>query len=214
MGADYTPRRGPSRRPKEKAPALTPGLKSLIAVITLRHLLREEKQGTTALRLSFAGHFSRVRTACNRSDQRRRDHPEQRGRRSAAARPPTSWPHPPCPLSRQPPAPPAPRCLHPRTGAREPPRGLRPDLPGVRARRAAAGPGRGLHARRAAPVSLDRLLPRGRGMRGAGHAGDGAVPGDRPGAEDARRPRSHQPRRPGAARGARAEDSAFPNSGC
>jgi len=37
----------------KKAPAEKPGPQSLIAVITLRLLLREEKQGTTTLRLSF-----------------------------------------------------------------------------------------------------------------------------------------------------------------
>jgi hypothetical protein len=44
---------------KEK-PRPRPGLQSLIAVITLRRLLREEKQGMTALRLSFEGYFSRA----------------------------------------------------------------------------------------------------------------------------------------------------------
>ena len=44
---------------QRKAPATRPGLKCLIAVITVRHLLREEKQGMTTLRLSFAGYFSR-----------------------------------------------------------------------------------------------------------------------------------------------------------
>ncbi len=34
------------------------GLQCLIAVITLRHLLREVKQGMTTSRLSFAGQFS------------------------------------------------------------------------------------------------------------------------------------------------------------
>src|SRR5438477_12683748 len=51
-----------SRRPtgpEEKAPTVRPGLKSLNAVITVRHLLREEKQGTTTLRLSFTNYFSR-----------------------------------------------------------------------------------------------------------------------------------------------------------
>jgi hypothetical protein len=37
-----------------------PGPGSLIAVITLRHLLREEKQGTTASRLSFKNDFIRT----------------------------------------------------------------------------------------------------------------------------------------------------------
>jgi hypothetical protein len=44
---------------KKKAPAYGPGQKSLIAVITVRLLLREEKQGTTTLRLSFTGNFIR-----------------------------------------------------------------------------------------------------------------------------------------------------------
>jgi hypothetical protein len=44
---------------KEKAPTRRSGLKSLNAVITVRHLLREEKQGMTALRLSFTNYFSR-----------------------------------------------------------------------------------------------------------------------------------------------------------
>jgi len=34
---------------RKKAPAIRPGLKSLIAVKALKHLLREEKQGTTDL---------------------------------------------------------------------------------------------------------------------------------------------------------------------
>jgi hypothetical protein len=34
---------------RKKAPAIRPGLKSLIAVKALKHLLREEKQGTTSL---------------------------------------------------------------------------------------------------------------------------------------------------------------------
>jgi hypothetical protein len=46
-------------RHKKKAPTIRPGLKSLNAVITIRHLLREEKQGMTASRLSFANYFSR-----------------------------------------------------------------------------------------------------------------------------------------------------------
>jgi hypothetical protein len=35
---------------KKKSPDHGPGLQSLIAVITVRHLLREEKQGTNTLR--------------------------------------------------------------------------------------------------------------------------------------------------------------------
>jgi len=41
------------------------GVASLIAVITVRHLLREEKQGTTALQLSFADDPSRGITRCD-----------------------------------------------------------------------------------------------------------------------------------------------------
>jgi len=37
---------------------MKPGRESLIAVITLRLLLREEKQGTTTLRLSFRVNFN------------------------------------------------------------------------------------------------------------------------------------------------------------
>jgi len=44
---------------KKKAPANGLGQKSLIAVITARLLLREEKQGTITLRLSFSDNFSR-----------------------------------------------------------------------------------------------------------------------------------------------------------
>jgi hypothetical protein len=33
---------------EKRSPGTKPGLASLIAVITVRHLLREEKQGTTA----------------------------------------------------------------------------------------------------------------------------------------------------------------------
>jgi hypothetical protein len=43
---------------KKKAPAFRLGLQCLIAVITLRHLLREVKQGMTTSRLSFTGQFS------------------------------------------------------------------------------------------------------------------------------------------------------------
>ncbi len=50
---------GAKRSHKKKAPTVRPGLKSLNAVITIRHLLREEKQGMTASRLSFAVYFSR-----------------------------------------------------------------------------------------------------------------------------------------------------------
>ena len=42
----------------KKAPAFRLGLQCLIAVITLRHLLREVKQGMTASRLSFDSQFS------------------------------------------------------------------------------------------------------------------------------------------------------------
>ena len=49
LGAD-TGRGGDSKRGagKKKAPVEDQGLKSLIAVITLRRLLREEKQGAVA----------------------------------------------------------------------------------------------------------------------------------------------------------------------
>jgi hypothetical protein len=50
---------GVESQAQKKAPAMRLGPASLIAVITLRHLLREEKQGTTASRLSFKSHFSR-----------------------------------------------------------------------------------------------------------------------------------------------------------
>jgi hypothetical protein len=43
MASDY-------RRHKKRSPGLSRGCKSLIAVNTVRHLLREEKQGTNALR--------------------------------------------------------------------------------------------------------------------------------------------------------------------
>ena len=43
----------------EKNPGHGPGLESLIAVITLRLLLREEKQGTTTSRLSSKINLSR-----------------------------------------------------------------------------------------------------------------------------------------------------------
>jgi hypothetical protein len=52
-------RPGCEARAEEKSPDRKSGLKSLNAVITVRHLLREEKQGMTALRLSFTDHFSR-----------------------------------------------------------------------------------------------------------------------------------------------------------
>ena len=44
----------------KKTPAEEPGLESLFAVITSRLLLREEKQGTTAFRLSSGGNFNRA----------------------------------------------------------------------------------------------------------------------------------------------------------
>jgi hypothetical protein len=47
------------RYPERKKPRHEPGLESLIAVITARLLLREEKQGTTTLRLSSADDFIR-----------------------------------------------------------------------------------------------------------------------------------------------------------
>lgn len=43
----------------KKSPGHQPGLESLIAVITVRLLLREEKQGTTTLQLSSEGDFIR-----------------------------------------------------------------------------------------------------------------------------------------------------------
>jgi hypothetical protein len=49
----------------KKTPITRIGVASLIAVITLRHLLREEKQGTTALQLSFADDRSRGITRCD-----------------------------------------------------------------------------------------------------------------------------------------------------
>jgi hypothetical protein len=48
----------------KKAPAMGLGPKSLIAVITARLLLREEKQGMTTLRLSFADNFIRSTCGC------------------------------------------------------------------------------------------------------------------------------------------------------
>jgi porphobilinogen synthase len=45
-------------------------LESLNAVITVRHLLREEKQGTTTLRLSFTDYSSRCVAFCYRFRQR------------------------------------------------------------------------------------------------------------------------------------------------
>jgi hypothetical protein len=49
-----------NRQPKMKGPGHGPGLQSLIAVITLRRLLREEKQGMTTLRLSFGAYSIRA----------------------------------------------------------------------------------------------------------------------------------------------------------
>ena len=66
----------------------------------------------------------------------------------------------------------------------------------------------GLDAGRGAPEPGPAAAG-GRRLREAGHSGDGAVPGDRPVAQDARRPGSAEPRRPGATRGARTE-KAFP----
>ncbi|KQV55477.1 hypothetical protein ASC95_29185 [Pelomonas sp. Root1217] len=66
MGRRHTARRcglgrSATQQPGEhqkKAPVQDRGRESLIAVITLRLLLREEKQGTTTLRLSFKNQFS------------------------------------------------------------------------------------------------------------------------------------------------------------
>ncbi len=44
---------------KKSPDPLGQGFESLNAVITVRRLLREEKQGMTTLRLSFTGYFSR-----------------------------------------------------------------------------------------------------------------------------------------------------------
>jgi hypothetical protein len=44
----------------KKKPWPKPGLGSLVAVITPRHLLREEKQGTTASQLSSEANFIRA----------------------------------------------------------------------------------------------------------------------------------------------------------
>jgi hypothetical protein len=44
--------------PEKKWPRHQPGPASLIAVITLRHLLREEKQGTATSRPPFENEFS------------------------------------------------------------------------------------------------------------------------------------------------------------
>jgi len=55
----------PKSRGAKKTPIVRIGVASLIAVITVRHLLREEKQGTTALQLSFAGDRSRGITRCD-----------------------------------------------------------------------------------------------------------------------------------------------------
>jgi hypothetical protein len=44
---------------KKSPDPLGQGFESLNAVITVRRLLREEKQGMTTLRLSFNGYFSR-----------------------------------------------------------------------------------------------------------------------------------------------------------
>jgi hypothetical protein len=46
------------RTHKKRGPGTGPGPASLIAVITLRHLLREEKQGMTSSRISFKNYFS------------------------------------------------------------------------------------------------------------------------------------------------------------
>jgi porphobilinogen synthase len=54
---------GPILALKKRSPdTLAPGLASLIAVNTVRRLLREEKQGMTTLRLSFKNHFSRFQS--------------------------------------------------------------------------------------------------------------------------------------------------------
>jgi hypothetical protein len=60
-GLGYMPaKKKPWLAPAKKKPWLAPGLGSLVAVITPRHLLREEKQGTTASRLSSKMNFIRV----------------------------------------------------------------------------------------------------------------------------------------------------------
>lgn len=64
-----------SSRRHEKSPGNGPGLKSLIAVITARLLLREEKQGMTALRLSFAYNFSRSGLSVTGPEHRKYTYP-------------------------------------------------------------------------------------------------------------------------------------------
>src|SRR5207237_1358891 len=49
----------PHYRQRKRKPRARRGLEALSLSLTVRHLLREEKQGTKALRLSFVDHFSR-----------------------------------------------------------------------------------------------------------------------------------------------------------
>jgi hypothetical protein len=55
----------PCRAHAKKTPADEPGLESLFAVITSRLLLREEKQGTTTLRLSSGNDVIRAAAAAS-----------------------------------------------------------------------------------------------------------------------------------------------------
>src|SRR5438105_191398 len=174
-------------KPKEKAPTDRSGLKSLNAVITVRRLLREEKQGTTALRLSFNSYFSR-RAKLPRGRRHRINaefaripggHQSLRAHRNARRADPT-------PLPRQPPATPAPRRVQPRDGAQAPPASERPDPAGVRPGRARPGAGCRIDARGAAPERRPAAAA-GRTMPHARRSGAGAVPGDRAVAEDRRR---------------------------
>ena len=55
--------RASARGGRKRSPGTcAPGLASLIAVMTVRRLLREEKQGMTTLRLSFKNHSSRFQS--------------------------------------------------------------------------------------------------------------------------------------------------------
>ena len=194
---------------QRKAPAQGQGLKSLNAVITVRHLLREEKQGTTALQLSFRNYFSRCRANCYTALRAEVPTSAPFWRESAhgsAYRTPSHVLNPP-PFPAQPPAPPAPRRLHPRPGARTPPARQRPDPAGVRARRPGHHAGRRVDARRAARHASTGCCRSPKTACALRHPGDGAVPGDRAVAQDRRRARGAEPGGPGADGRARTEEA-------
>ena len=200
-----TPRavRDRAHAPPKKGPVTRTGAASLIAVITVRHLLREEKQGTTALRLSFADDLSRGIARCDY-----RVTPDGTG--PLAQFVPRSENRPLTACLTLPPFPPAARAACAATPS--PARWCastacrpRPDPSGVRARRRS-----GSRQDVASMPGVQRLSRRpavrhGRGMPALGVPVMALFPVIDPALKTPDGREAHQPRGPGAARRARAE---------